>query len=203
MSDDNLISLGADANNLPTRADAVQNRADILQVAQRLFQQHGVEQVSMSQIAREAQVGKGTLYRHFRSKPELCHALLDNEQRAFQDRVFCQLRDSSEAPVDKLRWFLRQAYDYTGEHIDLLFETTQGRVAQGRLELDHPAHHWQWMTIRGLLMQIEMNGDVEYMADVFYAQLDSRFYYFQRYVRGYEHERLVDGVLDLVNRLFS
>ncbi|MCT2588468.1 TetR/AcrR family transcriptional regulator [Streptomyces sp. N2-109] len=49
------------------RADAERNRARILNAARTLFTQHGTH-VSMDEVARHAQVGIGTLYRHFPTK---------------------------------------------------------------------------------------------------------------------------------------
>ena len=52
------------------RRDAAENRQRILNAALKLFEQNGVEQVSMNQIAIEAQIGPGTLYRRYRDKSE-------------------------------------------------------------------------------------------------------------------------------------
>lgn len=41
------------------RRDAAENRQRILDAAFKLFEQNGVEQVSMNQIATEAQIGPG------------------------------------------------------------------------------------------------------------------------------------------------
>lgn len=199
---DDPIFLGADRER-PARADALQNRAEILEAAQRLFAEHGVQSVSMNQIACEAGVGKGTLYRHFRNKSDLCHALLDGEQRALQDRTFEYLRVSQESPQSLLQWFLRNLCNYIAANIALLVETTQERYADGRMDLAHPAHHWQWLTILGLLRQMPLDGDIEYLADVLYTLLDPRVYYFQHHVRGYEHSRIIDGILDTAERLIS
>jgi len=49
----------------PERRDAAENRQRILNTALKLFEQNGVEQVSMNQIAAEAQIGPGTLYRRY------------------------------------------------------------------------------------------------------------------------------------------
>lgn len=54
------------------RRNAAENRQRILNAALKLFEQNGVEQVSMNQIAIEAQIGPGTLYRRYRNKGELC-----------------------------------------------------------------------------------------------------------------------------------
>ncbi len=48
-----------------------EKRAQILQGAAVVFDRDGYEGASMSQIAREANVSKGTLYNHFESKADL------------------------------------------------------------------------------------------------------------------------------------
>ncbi|MER5638350.1 helix-turn-helix domain-containing protein [Kitasatospora sp. NPDC002227] len=69
------------------RADAARNRAAVLEAAARLFAEHGVEAVSMDQIAAAAGVGKGTLFRRFGDKSGLATALLDARERALQEAV--------------------------------------------------------------------------------------------------------------------
>ena len=60
---------------LPPRRDAQLNRAHILAVARRAFDDDGVD-VSMDAIAKLAHVGPGTLYRNFPNKDALLAALL-------------------------------------------------------------------------------------------------------------------------------
>ena len=67
------------------RADAARNRAKILEAARALFHEHGVEHVSMDDVARAACVGKGTLYRRFGDRATLAFALLDENERTLQD----------------------------------------------------------------------------------------------------------------------
>ncbi len=197
---DEPIFLGTD-NDLPGRADARQNRVDILAASRQLFEIHGVDQVSMSQIAREAKVGKGTLYRHFRNKADLCHALLNDDQRSFQDHTLAHLRQSNDTPCELLLWFLEALCNFTHHNIDLLFEASQGQSIPTGIELDHPAHHWQWQTIIGLLRQMDIDADVEYVADTLYTLVEPRLYHFQHCVRGYSHQRIVNGILMVTQRL--
>ena len=55
------------------RADAVANRARILEVASEAFDRDGLA-VSLDEIARRAGLGAGTLHRHFASKAALVDA---------------------------------------------------------------------------------------------------------------------------------
>jgi len=59
----------------PMRADAVRNRARILEAAEAVFASEGIE-APVDAIAEKAGVGVGTLYRHFPTKEQLCEAIL-------------------------------------------------------------------------------------------------------------------------------
>ncbi len=58
------------------RADARRNRIRILEAAQQAITEVGID-VSMDDIAKLADVGKGTLYRHFASREDLLTAILE------------------------------------------------------------------------------------------------------------------------------
>jgi AcrR family transcriptional regulator len=59
----------------PLRADAQRNRARILEAAESVFANEGIE-APVDVIAEKAGVGVGTLYRHFPNKERLCEAIL-------------------------------------------------------------------------------------------------------------------------------
>ncbi len=178
------------AETRPTRSDAVKNRSLLLETASRLFEEHGVEAVSMSAIADAAHVGKGTLYRHFKNKAEVCNALLDHEQKLLQQQTFERLRSTCD-PLENLRWFLRELVNFTYKNVPLLYI---GASDSGIMMLDHPAHIWWRQTIRALLTQLKPNGDIDYMTDVLYIMTDANIIYFQRYAMRYDTARIVDGL---------
>jgi AcrR family transcriptional regulator len=68
------------------RADARRNRERILSVAMRHFTAHGIG-ASLEEIAREAEVGPGTLYRHFPSREALLAAALKEQQEGLLARA--------------------------------------------------------------------------------------------------------------------
>jgi AcrR family transcriptional regulator len=59
----------------PQRADAVRNRASVLDAARAAFADEGLD-ADMASIAERAGVGVGTVYRHFPTKDALLEALM-------------------------------------------------------------------------------------------------------------------------------
>lgn len=68
------------------RADGVKNRARIVAEAQRLFAATE-DRISLEAIARAAEVGIGTLYRHFPTKEALVEAVYRSELDALDDEA--------------------------------------------------------------------------------------------------------------------
>ncbi len=86
------------------RADAQRNRERILDAAKQAFTQSGAN-ASLDDIAKEAGVGPGTLYRHFPTREELLQAVYRSEMEklAAAERRFAQ----SMPPIEALRaWLL-------------------------------------------------------------------------------------------------
>lgn len=181
----------------PSRADAIKNRARLLETARRLFDEQGVEGVSMSAIAEAASVGKGTLYRHFENKTQLCVALLDDEQRRLQERTLERLRTHPHTARENLRWFLRAVVEFVWSNIGLL---TVGEV-DGSIAI--AAHLWWHQTVRGLLIQLKVGGDIEVWTDILYTLINPQSIAFQQRARGHEQQRVINGLMDLADRLID
>ncbi|WP_255308223.1 TetR/AcrR family transcriptional regulator [Streptomyces marincola] len=69
------------------RADAVRNRERLLGAAREMIAEHGVEKVTMDGLAERAGLGKGTVFRRFGTRAGIFRALLDADERHFQERV--------------------------------------------------------------------------------------------------------------------
>ena len=180
----------------PSRSDAVKNRELLLETAGRLFGEQGVDAVSMSAVAEEAGVGKGTLYRHFENKLALCHALLDEDQRDLQERTLHRLRYHDDS-LENLNWFLSEVVRFVDRNQEMLCVRSAGST------LDFPGHFWWQQTIRGLLERLDPPGDIDYTADVLYTMLDIRTIQYLRHARGYEMSRIIDGLKTLLSKLTS
>jgi AcrR family transcriptional regulator len=97
------------------RTDAQRNRARILEVAKEAFTGYGAN-ASLDDIAKEAGVGAGTLYRHFPTRDALIEAVYrtEVEKLAAAERKFAE----TMAPIDALRAWMQLFVDYiAAKHI--------------------------------------------------------------------------------------
>jgi AcrR family transcriptional regulator len=89
----------------PLRADARRNREKVLAAARAVFAESGVD-AQMDDVARRADVGVGTVYRHFPTKDALITALTDElfDVIAAHARELAELDDPWEAFLQTM-WF--------------------------------------------------------------------------------------------------
>jgi AcrR family transcriptional regulator len=104
--------VAADFSDAPARkprADAERNRLRLLEAARAAFASGGTG-ASLEDIARSAEVGIGTLYRHFPTRDALVSEVYRNEAEKLAAAAR-QLAET-EAPLDALRAWLLLFVDY-------------------------------------------------------------------------------------------
>ena len=69
------------------RADAARNRVHLLAAARQLIVEQGAARLTMDGLAERAGLGKGTVFRRFGTRAGIFQALLDDDEREFQQRV--------------------------------------------------------------------------------------------------------------------
>jgi AcrR family transcriptional regulator len=101
------------------RGDAARNRRHLLAVARELVDELGVERVTMDGLAERAGLGKGTVFRRFRTRAGIFHALMDEDEQAFQQSVLSgppPLGPGAE-PIQRLIAYGRARLDFLFDHI--------------------------------------------------------------------------------------
>ena len=93
----------------PPRTDAQRNRERILETAREAFAQHG-PQATMDDIARRAEVGPGTLYRHFPTRDALIEAVFRNQVEKLTQAG--ELYTATMAPLEALQAWMLKFIDY-------------------------------------------------------------------------------------------
>src|SRR5262249_32584010 len=119
----------------------------MLDAAARLFGTYRFHEVRMEDIAAEAEVGKGTLYRYFEDKEELYLALLSRASRDFVRR----LEDAvvhADGARERLEAMVEDIIAYFDEHPHLLDLIQRAEVMQ------RPGMEFPWQQTRNDVLRL-------------------------------------------------
>jgi AcrR family transcriptional regulator len=182
------------------RADAARNRVKIIAATERLIAEHGIQNVGMDMIAREAGVGKGTLYRRFGDRAGLAHALLDDHAKAFQDATFrgAPPLGPGAPPADRLEAFLHGLLDLHVAYLDLVL-VGELTVAGSRFRLGPYSMYATHVVM--LLSQIDPRLAAEPIAHALLAPLSADVLAHQLRERGAAPAELKAALSSLVRGL--
>jgi len=179
------------------RRDAAESRRRVLDTARELFEERGVDSVSMHEIGRAAGVGQGTLYRRYEHKGALCSALLFESTERFYERVRARTQKGNDAALVQLGSLIDDLAAFTEENAPLLGAVRDAAGGERRMEMyRNPFYGWLRATVLVLLEQAIAEGeaapdlDVEYAADFVLAPLNIDLYLFQRHEIGMEPVRI-------------
>ncbi len=123
------------------RADAQRNRERILEIAKKAFTLHGAA-ASLDDIARQAGIGPGTLYRHFPTRDVLIEAVYRGEVEKLAGAA--QRFAETLSPLGALRAWMLLFIDHVSEKKLIIpaMETIPGgsmRLVEGSRSLIHTA----------------------------------------------------------------
>ena len=102
-------------------------RRKLKEAALDVFSEKGVEATTVEDITEKANLGKGTLYRHFTDKEEMVATLVEDAI----SNLIGRLRDYPNTPEtleDLLDHFLNAHYDFFSENIEEFILLFQGRL---------------------------------------------------------------------------
>ncbi|HWI72544.1 MAG TPA: TetR/AcrR family transcriptional regulator [Baekduia sp.] len=176
------------------RADARRNRERILCATARLIEEKGIDCMSMDDVAAEAGVGKGTLYRRFGDRSSLLRALISEPEQAFQDALI-----RGEAPLgpgappaERLHAFGEGLLRFLDGHAIYI---QAGELLGGGKRYTHPVYAF-YQTHVSLLLRQACGGDspnMMYMVDALLAPLAAEPFIYQRQARGMSVDEICAG----------
>ena len=111
------------------RADAARNRRHLLAVAREMLAESGPDKLTMDALAERAGLGKGTVFRRFGTRAGIFAALLDDDERAFQQEVLAgpPPLGPGAAPADRLIAYGRARTGFLIAHRDIARAALDGR----------------------------------------------------------------------------
>jgi AcrR family transcriptional regulator len=153
------------------RADAARNRRHLLAVARQMLAEQGADALTMDGLAARAGLGKGTVFRRFGTRAGIFAALLDDDERAFQQQVLAgpPPLGPGAAPLDRLIAYGRARTGFLISHCDIARAALDGHqpIPAGSQTPLSQVH------IRILLGQMDLGGaDLDMLAIRLTAALD-------------------------------
>ena len=111
------------------RADAARNRVLLLAAAREMIATQGVDKLTMDGLAERAGVGKGTVFRRFGTRAGIFQALLDDDEREFQEEVLSgpPPLGPGAPPLDRLIAYGRARLDFLIRHREIARASLDGR----------------------------------------------------------------------------
>ncbi|MPZ33910.1 MAG: TetR family transcriptional regulator [Rhodospirillales bacterium] len=99
-----------------TKAD--KTRARLIEVATRLFQEHGSDEVTVRRIAAAAKIEAGSIYYHFASRDQILRAVLERGVGNAREEVLAAIAEAGadSSPLVRLRAALGAHLKYTLHH---------------------------------------------------------------------------------------
>jgi AcrR family transcriptional regulator len=137
------------------RADAQRNRERILEVAKQEFTRSGAN-ASLEEIAKQAGVGPGTLYRHFPTR----EALLVEVYRKEVEKLAAAEREFAETlpPVEALRAWMLLLVDYIAAK--QIIAPALNALAGDPKKVFEASYGQVWEAIRALVKRAIKSGDI-------------------------------------------
>jgi polyketide synthase 12 len=153
------------------RADAARNRRHLLATAREMLAEHGPDQLTMDGLAERAGLGKGTVFRRFRTRAGIFAALLDDDERAFQEQVLTgpPPLGPGAPPLDRLIAYGRARTGFLIDHCHIARAALDGHqpIPAGSQTPLSQVH------IRMLLREMDLQGaDTDMLAIQLTAALD-------------------------------
>jgi AcrR family transcriptional regulator len=144
------------------RADAIRNRERILELAKEAFNRSGAN-ISLDELAREAGVGPGTLYRHFPTRDALLEAVYRSEveKLAAAEREFT----ATMSPVEALRSWMLLFVDYIAAK--QIIAPALNTMVGGPSKVFESTGHLVKGAIHGLVQRAIESGDIRPDLDPF------------------------------------
>src|ERR1700744_5284355 len=137
------------------RTDAQRNHERLLEVAKEAFTRSGAD-ASLDDIAKQAGVGAGTLYRHFPSREALIEAVYrtEVEKLAAAERNFAE----TMPPIEALRSWMLLFVDYIATK--KIIARALNALVGSQSKVIEASYGQIWEAIRALVKRAIKSGDI-------------------------------------------
>ena len=137
--------------------DGTATKLQIDRTALKLFAEKGIKETTTREIATEAKIAEGTLYRHYKSKDELAWILF-RDHYAELGRQLNRVQAVEETAKDKIQAMIRyfcHVYEADRDMFTYLFLARHGHIQQVDRHLPNP-----YLVFRRVVSQGMRSGEI-------------------------------------------
>lgn len=174
----------------------------ILNASVKLFEEQGVENVTMHQIAKAAEIGQATLYRRYSNIGEICMAILSSNTQDFLKELdeFLLSGDESQSSLTQLNDIIEKIADYIDGKATMLIviKNEYSRELQ-LLQFNHPVFLYLHEIISGLYLKSIHQREIETLNTTLtthslVAALSPDLFLYQQKTLGFSKEEIIASV---------
>jgi len=179
-------------------------REEILDAATELFAEHGYSDAVTQVLAERLQVGKGTLYRHFRSKRELFLAAADRVMRRMRERID-ECVTAIDDPLERIAQAIRSFLGFFADHPEFVELLIQERALfKDRKKPTYVEHreknvvqwreHYRTLIADGRVRDISVERITDVVGDLLYGTIFTDYFTGRRKSTETQAEDLLDVI---------
>ncbi|GGI43980.1 hypothetical protein GCM10008018_04830 [Paenibacillus marchantiophytorum] len=180
-------------------------RRRILTTARNLFRTHEIDTVTMHQIAKEAGVGQGTLYRRYAHIGEVCSDLLRSTTSQFIASLEAKIADTTPegTALSQMSEAIIMIIDFIDDKASLLSAINLIYTDKERFYLHKKPIYVRLHNLLAPLVELAVNqGEIEQIdvtltVNTILGSLMPEQYLYHREVLGYTKEQFISGICRL------
>ncbi|NOV04627.1 TetR/AcrR family transcriptional regulator [Paenibacillus planticolens] len=177
-------------------------RQRILSSARTLFKTHNIENVTMHQIAKEAGVGQGTLYRRYAHIGDVCSDLMRSTTTQFLAALEAELAEPKPdvTAMKQLSDFIYQMIDFVDDKASLLATIVSMHTDKRSFSLHKKPLFVRLRSLLAPLLNLAVEQgeiqpiDVTLTVNTILTSLIPDNYLYHREVLGYTKEQFAEGI---------
>jgi len=208
MTDRSVINIRR--YNLTPKPKSEEKRNRIITAAINTFSKYGLEKGTIATIAKEADIGKGTVYQYFQSKEEIfeniIYIIFDGLLHAWKEII-----ESDISPLKKIEIMLDYTVDITDQWMNSESKDQMAMLMeiflysfrnQNKINMDQVLKNIykliEPVIEEGVKEGVFKTVDADYLGFILFSFLDGFALHFFFQIQNYDHEKLKNSMKNLL-----
>ncbi len=192
----------------PRTVDKDQKKREILEAAIRVFSERGVNHFKMIDIAKEAKIGKGTIYEYFNDKDNLILGCFEYFVGHYTE-ILGAKGETDLSPDKKLEQMIRESFEFFITNMDftrimydlwaLLIHTDSDKHIMDQFGpmQDEALQQLESVIREGKNQGVFGDVDPKAVALIILGMLDGILFQYKTGLIDYDYKKMIDGIIEM------